>query len=95
MEDKKKKINARLTMRRRGTTVLRRTVRTVRGMRARHVDSMRSWIPWLGRIAEVGLVMLETDHVRVGRVSSVRVLIVLGHQRHRHVADRARIRLHV
>lgn len=82
-------------MRRRGTTVLRRTVRAVRGVRAWHVDSMRAWIAWLGRIAEVGLVMLETDHVGVGRVPSVGVLVVLGHQRHRHVAHRARIRLHV
>ena len=87
--------NWRLTVRWRGTTVFRRTMRTVRRMRARHVDTVGSWITRLQRIAEVRLVMLETDHVRVSRVSSVRVLIVLGHQWHWHVAHRAWIRFHM
>ena len=93
MADKNSRL--RLTVRWRGTTVLRRTVRTVRRMRARHVDTVRAWIPRLRRIAEVRLVMLETDHVRVGRVPPVSMLIVLRHQWHWHVAHRAWIRLHV
>lgn len=39
--------------------------------------------------------MVETDHVRIRGVARVRVLVVLRHQRHRHVTDRAWIRLHV
>lgn len=82
-------------MRRRGTTMLRRTMRTVRRMRAWHVDTMRTRIPWLWRIAEVRLVMFKTDHVRVRRVSSVRVLIILRHQWNWHVTHCAWIWLHV
>lgn len=70
-------------------------MRTVGGMRAWHVDPMRTWVPWLRRVAQVWLVVLEADHVRVRWIPWVRVLVVLRHQRHRHVADRARVRLHV
>jgi len=75
--------------------MLRWTVGAMGGMRARHVDAMRSRVARLRRIAQVRVVMVETDHVRVRGVARVRVLVILRHQRHRHVTDRARVRLHV
>lgn len=83
------------TMWRRSTTMFRRTVWAVGRMRAWHVNAMRSRVSRLRRITQVRIVMVEADHVRVRGVAGVRVLIILRHQRHRHVTDRARIRLHV
>ena len=80
---------------RRGATVLGGSVGAMGGMRSRHVDTVGARVSRLRRVSQVRVEVFEVDHVGVGRVPRVRVLVVLGHQRHRDVADGARVGLHV
>ena len=76
------------------STVFRWAVRAVWWMWLRHVH-VSTRITRLGGISEWGVIMIKTDHIRISWVSRITVLILLWHQRHRHVTYSTGVWFHV